>query len=96
MLILGIVEVERGQLLKAGTYGLSREFRLVGVLACPARVVAWPAVETIVTRWRRPDDYTVLETIVSGGGTSICRLRFSRCRGPRRQGSALPSFGLPC
>jgi hypothetical protein len=74
--VLGLVAtgLERGQVLEATAHGLSREVRIGGVLLYPARVVAWPAVAEIVTRWRRPNDYTTLETIVSGAGISV---RFS-------------------
>lgn len=44
--------------------GLARGLAVGGVLVGHARSVRWDAVEEIFTRWRRPGDFTVLETVV--------------------------------
>jgi hypothetical protein len=63
---LGASAVERSIVLVVSERGLTREIRLAGRLVRPATCVPWDAVRCVATRWARPGDYTVLQTIVTG------------------------------
>ena len=45
--------------------GLTRGFTLRGAFVTPARVLAWRSVAEVTTAWRAPNDFSVLETVVS-------------------------------
>jgi hypothetical protein len=62
---LGASAVERSIVLVVSAHGLTREMRLAGRLVRPATCVPWNAVRCVTTRWARPGDYTVLQTIVT-------------------------------
>jgi len=66
--VLGIAldGLQRAVVLEVSPRGLSRSFAFHGSPLGPSRVVAWSAVDEIVTRWRWPHDFTALETVVVG------------------------------
>jgi hypothetical protein len=55
---------DRAAVLEVSPAGLARGFLVGTAFLGPARVLAWPLVEEVTTRWRGPRDFTVLETTV--------------------------------
>jgi hypothetical protein len=61
--------------------GLARGLALRGVMIGHGRVLAWEAVEEVATRWYRPGDCSMLETIITTRDRE--RLSFSTRMGLR-------------
>ena len=53
--------------LELSTTGLSRGFTLAGSFVGMPVVLGWPSIETIATSWRAPGDFSILETVITGG-----------------------------
>lgn len=61
---LALEAMDTAVVFEVSSRGLARGLAVGGVLVGHARSVSWDAVEEIFTRWRRPGDFTVLETVV--------------------------------
>jgi len=57
--------MDRAVVFEVSPLALVRAVIIAGVHAAPARAIAWDTVDEITTRWRRPRDYTGLETVVT-------------------------------
>ena len=50
--------------------GVTREITVGRTLVTPTRTLAWRSVQEIATRWRRPRDFSALDTIVTAADGS--------------------------
>jgi hypothetical protein len=80
--VIGLMawEVDRAPVVEISRTGLARGFALPNGALAGAHVVSWRFVDAIETRWARPNDFTVLETIVRAPGGTV---RFSSRMGLR-------------
>jgi hypothetical protein len=70
--VIGLMawEIDRAPVVEISRAGLARGFALPNGALAGAHIVSWRFVDAIETRWARPNDFTVLETIVrTPGGT---------------------------
>jgi hypothetical protein len=56
--------VDAAVVFEVSSRGLARGLAIRGVIVGHGRVLSWDEVEEIFTRWRRPGDFSVLETVV--------------------------------
>lgn len=57
--------LQRAVVLDVSPSGLGRGLALGAAFVGPVRILAWPAIDEITTRWQRPRDFTGLETVVT-------------------------------